>query len=395
MVTATQAQSTHHNMNPLRKLLKSRSRKKTAKDNGINNNNLKTKSKIPSQTNEETSKMTLFFFPESEISQYKLDSDELDLHIILQKFKPSVLTQGKFKVYSINSAFNYFNCGSLTHPVLAFSKFIKITPNTYIIPIKNPVRYWKLSLNTEDEAIINDFENVLRKIAKLSSNMVSDFTLSSPFTTFIGSDSITTVSDPSSPTLNNSLILHHPVPVRPHTSSTISIRSNSVINIDDSSLSTTYSNAEKINYFLNVSVSDDLTLANVVENPDHDLDHDLNGNCDLKEEVINTDDDAFTIDIDFEILLNEDLDNELDDDLSNDVQLERSYDDLLQLWNNTDLLLNEESHLSNRYSLSFKTYDTTKPIPVDVIDKYKDSMKSLVITSKSNTGLFDKFMGNL
>lgn len=362
-------------INPLRKLLRSKSKKK-GHTKATNTNNTSTHSHPV--TSDYTSKITLFAFQESEISQYKGETDVSDLHVILQSIQPSVMTQGKFKIYSINSIFNYFNCGSLTHPLLPSSKFIKIDSNTYIIPIKNPIRYWKLSLNTTDQRVIGDFEQTVKAIAKLETNMISDFTLTSPFTTFIEN---TTDTSKSPIIATESLTLHHPTPLRPPTSSTISLTSNSLLNnIDDFSVDTTYSDLDKLE-----NCHDDISITE--ENPDDDLDDFLNAD-------VATTADSLSLDIDFDISLTDSL-NETNE---TEIKEEQSYDDLFQLWADSDIPdTNIPNSISQRYSLSFKTFDTTKPISSTTISKYKRNIKTLISqdTETSNTGLFGRFLSNV
>lgn len=385
-----------HKLNPLRKLLSGRSRKKessASKNNNNNNNNKNSNISNNSLNNSDKgsnyinarkdAKVNLFSFPESEISQYKLDFDVSDLYVILQKHKPSVITQGKFQIYTINTVFNYFTSGSLTRPILPSSKFIKITANTYIIPIRHRRRYWKLSLNTEDTEVIEEFERILASIAKLTTDMILDFPLQSPFTSFINTANTTNTSNVSTtsnivnetiPTpSSHSVTLYHPVPVRPQTSSTVSINSNSLLNMnaDISSLNTTYSDVDKveedndIDYDLHdISSSELLTLENM-QDPDTDLDEDL-----LKSEEY--------LDLEFEDTF---------DDKGN-IQLDQSTDDLVRYWDEGSLTINE--NISKRYSLSFKNFDSQKPISADAMKKYKDTLTKLVMESKSSTGLFDK-----
>lgn len=350
--------------NPLRKLLIGCARKKATDsiDNNKDNNNIKTVTK--------DARVILFSHTESNVSQYKLDYDESDLHVILRNHKPSVISQGKFQIYTINMIFNYFTSGSLTHPILPSSQFIKINSNTYIIPIRNRRRYWKLSLNTEDNTIIEEFEKVLDSIAKLKINMVVDFPLPSPFTSFINPSDCPNITNKNNILTSNSdsLILYHPVPVRPQTSSTVSINTNSLdnTNADISSLNTTYSDIDKIeidndddiDIIHDVSSSDLLTIENI-QDPDIDLDYDLKKSEeeDMEDNVIE--------------------------------QFDHSSDSYLHQFDNNKLQNN--IHISKRYSLTFKDYDDLKPISTETMHKYKHTIKNL-IRSESNTGLFDNLM---
>lgn len=407
-----------------------------------------THSSRPSQGKKKGNRKTIFRLHESEMSVYKSAKDPGDapaiatgssIHHIIKNSKPSLIAQGKFQIYQMNSALNYLSCGPLTHPILPSCTIIKINTNTYIIPIKNPVRYWRLTLNTDDESILHKFESTVQPISKFKVDLLVDFTLSSPFCTIIdtstahtSSSSVTLKSflhvdsEDDSPKTENAidaLTLHHPIPVRPNSASTTSLKSsilrkyntinsNSSLNTSQVSFAEDMASTRKGSDIHAVSESTEIQKCQNIKSSD-----DLNGNTSPN----------LLVDLDFDSDLDLDLDLELDLDLDQDLDLSLKMDsldmdshlgvmstnmkgfskgkrsisasdlddldevdldseELLCMWNNIG------DGITKRYSLSFKAYDLKKPISIDVFDKYRRNIKSVL--KSEGAGIPDNFLNH-
>lgn len=310
----------------------------------------------------EDNRTVLFSLSRSEIAVYKC-SQNSDMHEIIKMNKSSIVSKGKFEIYQINSLFNYLICGSITHPILPSCKIIKINTNAYVIPIQNPMRYWRLTLDTENELEISRFEAVVSPISKFSVELLPQYTFESPFNTTLDETSLATVV--SQPTI------FHPTPIRPNsTSSTSSI---SLLNQYNSDISSIVSIGKRTN---SSKGSDNRALSEATELffPPTEIDSDLDADLQLEADELNT----------------QEFDTELTKDLLDEFLDIDEKDDLLKLWNE------QADGITKRYSLSFKNYDTRKPLPLDIFDKYAhDQSFSDILKSNSSTGLLNKFLDSL
>lgn len=376
-------------------------------------------------------------------SIYSSDSTTLtnssSIHHIIKNKPSSVISQGKFQIYQINNTLNYLSCGSLTHPILRSSQIIKINVNTFIIPIKNqiPNKYWRLTLNTNDENILSNFITIIKPISKFSVDLMIDYTLHSPFCTLIDNSHQTTSStsqvtlksflhvesddnldydlDPlaESNITDQSLIIQQPVPIRPGSTSTNSLTS-SILHKYNSLDSNSSLNTSHITYN-----DDDLisTRKSPEINPiseSTDLQQSPNSNKDVNE--------LSNVEIDSNLDLDSDLDLDLELELENDLQkldlnpnetepdalpdtpttLTLNIDsenkkfasssltstdelDSISLEENTNIWKQNspDGSIMKRYSLSFKTYDLQTPMPLEFLGKFKNDLKSVI---KKNDG---------
>lgn len=425
--------------NPFRRLLKTSTRH-SEKQRGANDQ---------SQTHirsKKDNRKVLFDLQESEIAVYKNISERSmigeaknSVHSVVRtnNSKSSLISQGKFQIYQMNASLNYLTCGPLTHPIMPSSKFIKINHNTFIIPLKNPVRYWRLTLNTEDTTTIETFQALVSSIAVFKIDLIEDYTLQSPFTTFIASEKSTNDIDiyhaptnaiaisntSASPIILKSFLhndsdesiqsaiehdgdiatipIHQPTPVRPNSASTTSVTSSILLKFNNemSSVNTSHlhSPSDLANYSAQPSngkhyqhptstleVHSDILQDGGIEqlaglNIDPDLDDDLliEAEAEVEEPDLDLDSDLNASLQNFEksVLLRE---SERGDTLS---LLSTEDDDFFgemyslkdgNCWNNTG------EGLTKRYSLSFKAYDSKRPITLTVLDKYKRRINSLV-----------------
>ena len=316
------------------------------------------------QQQQQQSHETLFSLDESEMAIYN-NSKELNITssihsvIKLQDSSSSLISRGKFEIYTINSSLNYFKCGSLIHPILQNCKFIKININTFIIPLKNPIRYWKLSLNTESLSTIDKFQSIIDSIAILEINLIDNYTVQSPFNSFA------------------EIELHHPTPVRPNSSSNTS-NNSSILQKYTTSPITSLFNDKEINSDIDPDLDDDLNLVGLSIDSNSEIDIDIDLNSELNVEI--NFDQEIDPDLDADLTLHDMskvlIDSDDDDSISELFLINNNNNDN---FNNNNK--NNENTLTNRYSLSFKSYDLKRPISMNVLDRYKSDL-SLMIKNK-------------
>lgn len=293
-----------------------------------------------------TTQRILYQINEAEISVYKPIKpahayDSEDMISSLKYHSSSLITQGKFKIYKMNhSETTYFQCGDVIHPILPNLKVIKINDNTYILPMSNPKRYWKLSLNVLKN---DDFDQVIDNICQFKLNPI-DFDLVSPFNSFLVDDDEDTQEEAAQRAQgddNDNLsytytpIIHHPVPIA---SSINSMKSSLLLN-DTMSLS--------IN-----SIGKELEM---------DLDEDIDESFNLNEKHIGKAVDNYR---------NDDSD---DNDSMNDLN-----DTLISL--KPKKSINQIQNVSKRFSLTFKSIPIISDESEDV-PNYIDNSKIVALTN--------------
>lgn len=75
----------------------------------------------------------------------------------------SVVAHGSFQVYQLrNSMSNYLACGKTVHPVMQALKVYRINENSFVLPMYNPDRYWKLTVDSDPDRL----GGVLAEIAR-------------------------------------------------------------------------------------------------------------------------------------------------------------------------------------------------------------------------------------
>lgn len=273
----------------------------------------------PSESqNQNQHKLVLFKLEESEISVYKpLGDTNEDLVRLLQFQSPSLISQGRFVVYKMHqNGTHYLQCGEVIHPILPNARVIKVNSDTYILPMRNPNRYWKLSLNLGHESA-DAFEAVIKRICKFQVDEV-DFHLASPFNSFVADDS----------SLSAGCALHHPQPV---TSSAPSMKSSLLLNDDSLSLS--------IN-----SIGRQLEI---------ELDNELNKSG--HQESFNNS---------FKLPLDDDMDD---------------LDDTLVTFERREKPSSRGNKLTNRFSLTFKSIDFDESMAIEEINKFSgDEIKNII-----------------
>ncbi|KAG7697807.1 hypothetical protein KL930_000138 [Ogataea haglerorum] len=109
---------------------------------------------------------TLFSYPSAKITLYEVSQVN---ESAADEFQPgrsgNILGHGRFEVYQIqNKDITYFSCGSVVYPIMPRLKVLKISASSFIVPLYNPERYWKITLSTEDATTIAQLDSVFRGI---------------------------------------------------------------------------------------------------------------------------------------------------------------------------------------------------------------------------------------
>lgn len=106
---------------------------------------------------------TLFQFDKAEIFSFEeLQGDVTETHS-----QGRLLGHGKFEVFQLHQKkVSYIQCGSVVYPILPKLKMLKISPNQLILPLSNPERYWRIVIDTANDSIMRDLENVFKSICQ-------------------------------------------------------------------------------------------------------------------------------------------------------------------------------------------------------------------------------------
>ncbi|KAG7826137.1 hypothetical protein KL909_000189 [Ogataea angusta] len=111
---------------------------------------------------------TLFSYPSAKITLYEVSrinesaADEFQLGR-----SGNILGHGQFEIYQIqNKSITYFSCGSVVYPIMPRLRVLKISASSFVVPLYNPERYWKITLFTQDAATIAQLDSVFRGICQ-------------------------------------------------------------------------------------------------------------------------------------------------------------------------------------------------------------------------------------
>lgn len=79
-----------------------------------------------------------------------------------------LLGHGEFEIFQLhNGDVTYLSCGpSFVYPLLPKLKILRIDFNQFILPLVNPERYWKISINSDDKHLIELLEKTLEQNVK-------------------------------------------------------------------------------------------------------------------------------------------------------------------------------------------------------------------------------------
>lgn len=107
-------------------------------------------------------KVTLFQFNSAKVVLYH---EMVDSNQSIPKESGTLLGHGSFEVFQLHKGdVTYLSCGSsFVYPLLPKLKILRTNFNQFILPLANPERYWRISLNTEDVKIIRRLERTLEE----------------------------------------------------------------------------------------------------------------------------------------------------------------------------------------------------------------------------------------
>ncbi|GME95200.1 unnamed protein product [Ambrosiozyma monospora] len=92
-----------------------------------------------------------------------VDSDEQQSpNQIYQSTAGKLLGHGMFNIHQVRNSLGvlYMTCGSVEYPLMKRTRILKVNRDSFILPLFNPERYWKISLFTDDYRVIHDLEKV-------------------------------------------------------------------------------------------------------------------------------------------------------------------------------------------------------------------------------------------
>ena len=125
-----------------------------------------------SSRTKEKERVVLFSCKKARITAYNIDG--CNSHV--KSTQGSLLAQGEFQIYELGaSRTTYFICGQVVHPVMKCLKIFRAGPKTFVLPLYNPERYWKIDLETANSNELAILECVLRCVCEYKDLSVSDF----------------------------------------------------------------------------------------------------------------------------------------------------------------------------------------------------------------------------
>ncbi|VUG19006.1 DEBR0S4_08108g1_1 [Brettanomyces bruxellensis] len=125
-----------------------------------------------SSRTKEKERVVLFSCKKARITAYNIDG--CNSHI--KSTQGSLLAQGEFQIYELGAnRTTYFICGQVVHPVMKCLKIFRAGPKTFVLPLYNPERYWKIDLETANSNELAILECVLRCVCEYKDLSVSGF----------------------------------------------------------------------------------------------------------------------------------------------------------------------------------------------------------------------------
>lgn len=78
----------------------------------------------------------------------------------------TLLAHGEFEIFQLhNGDVTYLSCGrSFVYPLLPKLKMLRTSRSEFVLPLVNPQRYWKIHIDSDDDAQFEDLELVLAKV---------------------------------------------------------------------------------------------------------------------------------------------------------------------------------------------------------------------------------------
>lgn len=119
-------------------------------------------------------KTTLVTVPLSQIVVYH---DNHEQSLAKQLLSGNVLARGILEIFQLhNGDVTYMSCGeSFVYPLLPKLNLLRTTENSFVLPLANPRRYWKIVLGPADSSTIVKLETVLQSVV-IYTNLVSNST---------------------------------------------------------------------------------------------------------------------------------------------------------------------------------------------------------------------------
>ncbi|CAH2354021.1 putative inheritance of peroxisomes protein 1 [[Candida] railenensis] len=113
-------------------------------------------------------KVSLFQYHSSKVLIYDEQPQNPDAVNVEDSKKVSgrLLGHGLFEIFQLhNGDVTYLSCGtSFIYPLLPKLKILRTTFNTFVLPLVNPERYWKISIGTEDDdEVLSKLERILKE----------------------------------------------------------------------------------------------------------------------------------------------------------------------------------------------------------------------------------------
>lgn len=130
----------------------------------VNDNNTITNAK----TNLKTSFSPKSNHVDEKISLFKFKSSKILVFDKYNDLSGRLLSHGEFEIFQLhNGDVTYLSCGSsFIYPLLPKLKILRISSNQFILPLVNPERYWKISINSSDVKVLNNLQTILEKVVE-------------------------------------------------------------------------------------------------------------------------------------------------------------------------------------------------------------------------------------
>lgn len=156
-------------------------------------------------------KVFLFEFNSAKVVLYH---EMVDSSQGIPKESGTLLGHGSFEVFQLHKGdVTYLSCGSsFVYPLLPKLKILRTDFNQFILPLANPERYWRISLNTEDVKVIRRLEKTLEEKVQYRNFYLEDSPKEEDSTQIAnGSNNHTPLPYPTSTT--PPLPVHHYLPI--------------------------------------------------------------------------------------------------------------------------------------------------------------------------------------
>ncbi|CAK7892986.1 hypothetical protein CAAN1_08S03444 [[Candida] anglica] len=135
--------------------------------NNTNSNSIDPAVTFIQPTYSKSDKHTLFSHPSSKVLVFDEQLKD-ETRTDLAKTSGRLLGHGTIEIFQLNNGvMTYLACGtSFVYPLLRKLKILRTSFNTFILPLVNPERYWKISVDTSDAQVIARFEEILKETVR-------------------------------------------------------------------------------------------------------------------------------------------------------------------------------------------------------------------------------------